>query len=191
MTSKKFPEEYLKALNDLTETKAKIKKLNSIIEKKQIAKGYTISPVKTIAVGGLPLQEFICKPSKIKVQTTKLLNDKFLKKPSDPRPVDAGSKIDRIRSKQAFKTLLKQKVEEQEQLAKQEEQKKEYKERHKVRSIGDLQELVAKGSIRPSMFPGRYVRGELPCTIEHGGKGHYLSWACPLENLGTLMGFRF
>ena len=33
------------------------------------------------------------------------------------------------------------------------------------------------------MLPNRYLRGELPCTIEHGGKGHYLSWACPLENL--------
>lgn len=37
--------------------------------------------------------------------------------------------------------------------------------------------------IPPSMFPNRYTRGELPCTIEHGINGHYLSWACPLENL--------
>lgn len=34
-----------------------------------------------------------------------------------------------------------------------------------------------------SMFPNRYIRGELPCTIEHGNKGQYLSWVCPLENL--------
>lgn len=34
-----------------------------------------------------------------------------------------------------------------------------------------------------SFFPNRYLRGELPCTIEHGANGNFLSWACPLENL--------
>jgi hypothetical protein len=34
-----------------------------------------------------------------------------------------------------------------------------------------------------SLLPNRYQRGELPCTIEHGANGQYLSWACPLENL--------
>jgi hypothetical protein len=38
-------------------------------------------------------------------------------------------------------------------------------------------------SVPPSMLPDRYVRGELPCTIEHGIAGHYLSWAAPLDNL--------
>ena len=37
--------------------------------------------------------------------------------------------------------------------------------------------------IPESMLPNRYIRGELPCSIEHGNGGHYLSWACPLENL--------
>ncbi|KAJ1443495.1 parkin co-regulated protein-domain-containing protein [Ochromonadaceae sp. CCMP2298] len=37
--------------------------------------------------------------------------------------------------------------------------------------------------IPPSMLPNRYIRGELPCTIEHGVSGKYLSWASPLENL--------
>ena len=40
-----------------------------------------------------------------------------------------------------------------------------------------------KISIPESMLPNRYIRGELPCTIEHGTGGHYLSWACPLDNL--------
>lgn len=35
----------------------------------------------------------------------------------------------------------------------------------------------------PCMFPNRYEKGELPCTIEHGAAGHYLSWVCPLEQL--------
>lgn len=43
--------------------------------------------------------------------------------------------------------------------------------------------IYPKINIPPSMLPGRYIRGELPCTIEHGISGHYLSWACPLENL--------
>jgi hypothetical protein len=41
----------------------------------------------------------------------------------------------------------------------------------------------AKRSVPPSMFPDRYLRGELPCSIEHGVSGQYLSWVCPLENL--------
>ena len=43
--------------------------------------------------------------------------------------------------------------------------------------------IYPKLNIPPSMLPDRYIRGELPCTIEHGIGGHYLSWACPLENL--------
>ena len=38
-------------------------------------------------------------------------------------------------------------------------------------------------SVPQSFLPNRYVRGELPCTIEHGANGNFLSWACPLENL--------
>lgn len=38
-------------------------------------------------------------------------------------------------------------------------------------------------SVPMSMLPRRYELNELPCTIEHGVSGHYLSWACPLENL--------
>jgi hypothetical protein len=182
--SQQLPKEYSSTLIDLAETKAKIKKLNKIIEKKELAKGITISQQKTIAIGGMPLEEFTRQPSRIKVHTTKLLNDKFLKKPPDPKTVIAGSKIDMLRHRQAAKTLMKQIEEEREQLAKQQEEKKLYKERHKKIGIDDLQRLTSKGAIRESMFPGRYIRGELPCTIEHGGKGHFLSWACPLENLG-------
>lgn len=43
--------------------------------------------------------------------------------------------------------------------------------------------IMPKIAVPPSMLPDRYVRGELPCTIEHGISGHYLSWAAPLDNL--------
>lgn len=41
---------------------------------------------------------------------------------------------------------------------------------------------IPKVIVPASMLPNRYIRGELPCTIEHGAV-MYLSWACPLENL--------
>ena len=44
------------------------------------------------------------------------------------------------------------------------------------------EKVVPKVKIPESMLPNRYIRGELPCTIEHGTE-KYLSWACPLENL--------
>lgn len=52
-------------------------------------------------------------------------------------------------------------------------------EERKAKSIKKFPKL----RIPESMLPNRYIRGELPCTIEHGTGGHYLSWACPLENL--------
>lgn len=38
-------------------------------------------------------------------------------------------------------------------------------------------------SVPPSFLPNRYARGELPCTIEHGASGNFLSWECPMESL--------
>lgn len=38
-------------------------------------------------------------------------------------------------------------------------------------------------SIPQSMFPTRYIRGELPCVLEHGTSGNYLSWICPVDSL--------
>ena len=57
----------------------------------------------------------------------------------------------------------------------------------KIKAVEDrkakFERKFPKISIPESMLPNRYIRGELPCTIEHGTGGHYLSWACPLENL--------
>ena len=43
--------------------------------------------------------------------------------------------------------------------------------------------ILPKIKVPASMLPNRYTRGELPCTIEHGLSGQYLSWAAPLDNL--------
>ena len=53
---------------------------------------------------------------------------------------------------------------------------KAYRESRKVR-------ILPKLNVPASMLPHRYERGELPCTIEHGLSGHFLSWAAPLDNL--------
>jgi len=34
-----------------------------------------------------------------------------------------------------------------------------------------------------SLFPVRYNRGELPCSIEHRSAGYALTWICPLQTL--------
>lgn len=44
------------------------------------------------------------------------------------------------------------------------------------------QKKIPKVRVPESMLPNRYIRGELPCTVEHG-TNKYLSWACPLDNL--------
>jgi len=40
--------------------------------------------------------------------------------------------------------------------------------------------------ISPSSHHKIY-RGELPCVISHGGTSNFLTWSCPLENLGLMM----
>ena len=66
-------------------------------------------------------------------------------------------------------------------------QKEVREKKEKERAFNKLPKLerriMPNISVPPSMLPNRYVRGELPCTIEHGINGHYLSWAAPLDNL--------
>ncbi len=66
-------------------------------------------------------------------------------------------------------------------------QKQVREEKAKERAFKKLPKLerriMPNISVPPSMLPNRYTRGELPCTIEHGTNGHYLSWAAPLDNL--------
>lgn len=56
-------------------------------------------------------------------------------------------------------------------------------EKDRVREERKAKSGHTKRNVPPSMFPDRYLRGELPCSIEHGASGQYLSWVCPLENL--------
>lgn len=78
----------------------------------------------------------------------------------------------RIRAEQKLKTTGQEKVHQQ------------MKEKEELRLRREKKERkLPVPKIPKSLLPGRYQRGELPCTIEHGKGGTYLSWACPLENL--------
>ncbi len=89
----------------------------------------------------------------------------------DPLPV-TNEEIIRIRQQHCVNTIGKTEVRNRMKV-------KEDKLQLQIRN----QKKTPSISIPASMLPNRYVRGELPCTIEHGTGGKYLSWACPLENL--------
>lgn len=44
-------------------------------------------------------------------------------------------------------------------------------------------DVFAKRSVQQALFPTRYQRGELPCSIEHRGTSNGLTWLCPLKHL--------
>ena len=69
-------------------------------------------------------------------------------------------------------------------LVKQREVREQKQKEREFKKLPKLQRrIMPQIAVPPSMLPNRYVRGELPCTIEHGINGHYLSWAAPLDNL--------
>jgi len=82
----------------------------------------------------------------------------------------------RIRLQNLKNTLATRKVE---QIIKEKEAREAA---HKAREDRKVRKLP-KIKVPESMLPNRYQRGELPCTIEHGLSGHFLSWAAPLDNL--------
>jgi len=82
----------------------------------------------------------------------------------------------RIRLENLKRTLATRKVESIIKEKEEKEARRVYRESRKVR-------VLPKVKVPESMLPNRYQRGELPCTIEHGLSGHYLSWAAPLDNL--------
>lgn len=88
--------------------------------------------------------------------------------------VGFGSDMDDIRIRHRQRTEGKKEV--SKRVKEKERLEQACKEKHRRRT------LVA-ASVPASMFPNRYARGELPCSIEHGRGGQYLSWVCPLENL--------
>ena len=91
----------------------------------------------------------------------------------DPSPIPFGSNLERIRHQHIRRTVGKVEISKLRKIKKEKLEAKEAKKKQAPVGI----------RIPASMFPNRYTRGELPCTIEHGVRGLYLSWVCPLENL--------
>lgn len=158
-------------------------KINSILQKKKKDPNSSLfdgregqnhsrslPEMSTMVLGSIPLQEFrvqqrsckvIPKPSSVSISDL------------EPTPIPFGSNLERIRLNHIKKTVAKQEIMKRTKVQQDVEQKKARKEGMKHTAI----------KIPESMFPNRYLRGELPCTIEHGVRGLYLSWVCPLDNL--------
>ena len=163
-------EDKLKLERKLLETDIKINNLSRILLKKQILKSGSSVEEATLAFTGEPITSYRPKVSRVKA----------IPKPHAPTseevpplPVKEGSRLDTLR-KQNLNRLLEKWEKEQQRQSKEEMISAPMK-----KSSRKLPEI----EVPSSMFPNRYARGELPCTIEHGVKGQYLSWACPLDSL--------
>lgn len=170
-------------LGQLQSTATSLKSLKKLAAKNQGgSKRAGEDALSLVEVGGLPLHNFIRKQSRHKVQTTKLVNEKFLGREAEPRVFREGSAVERIRHQDLVKNYNRKICLDRCKKVEEEVKRIEYKETHKKKTLLDISKKAGK-PVYASMFPNRYVRAELPCTIEHGGKGQYLSWACPLDNL--------
>lgn len=173
----------------LSNIENKTVKLHNIIEKKKrdprssLYEGNSPPEMSTMVLGRVTLNEL--RP----IQRS----SKALPKPPpvaisdlEPSPIPFGSNLERIRHNHIRRTVGKHEITKRTKIKQEIELKKARKEgmRHSLIKIPE------------SMFPNRYLRGELPCTIEHGVRGIfftvlfplsllglYLSWVCPLENL--------
>lgn len=154
----------------LAVTDLKIDRYGQILDKKAALKGEWVSPEKKAHTSlGLTIADLRIPPRACKALPVDHTYDPYATKPE----AVVNPNILRIRQTQRLKSdgtrLLQEKLKEKEDLSK----RNRPKEQHQHPRI----------PIPESMLPNRYLRGELPCTIEHGVSGKYLSWASPLEFL--------
>lgn len=144
----------------------------ALLKTNQVVPSYDES---TRTYGGLPVSEFRLPKRTSKAPKNPFATPTLTSNEVDPSPI-TNKNIIRIRHDQArllaTKNIIKTFVQNIEIKKIKLEEKKERNTRH-----------YPKINVPESMLPNRYIRGELPCTIEHGINGHYLSWACPLEDL--------
>ena len=160
----------------LKKTGSQMSRVSGILAKKMATK--TEDPMLKMTNHGVSLGDLRRPQSKIQVDTQALKHRKpVTHEDFDPTPVKPGSNLDRIRMDHALRTHGKKML----QYRKEQEVKRiafeEAKKRRGKRTV------FPKINVPKSMFPDRHVRAELPCSLEHGVKGWYLSWVCPLENL--------
>lgn len=153
----------------LNATDHKIDRLGEILKKKSTVKGPAPSPdTLQMTSYGVTVADVRMPKNKIKATPIDKIYDPYA---TEASPV-TNDNILRIRQQHCIRTegvtLVRNKIREKEERERR-MQKKEPK--------------YPKIPIPESMLPNRYQRGELPCTIEHGANGKYLSWACPLDHL--------
>jgi hypothetical protein len=154
-------EEKLKA------TESKIDRYGEILDKKAAMRG-SFSPENTTMTLGVGINDLRIPRKSIKAVPKDNTYDPYALGPE----AVSNENLLRIRTEQRLKSdgtrIVREKIK-----AKEEKERKNLPKGPKYPQI----------PIPDSMLPNRYVRGELPCTIEHGVSGKYLSWASPLENL--------
>ena len=164
--------------SQLADNRIKLKQLTSILNNTSSEKKKSSGADKLFAVGGVRVAEFRVPKNKIKVNVANILRERLFKKEAEPVHISElpmGRVIERIRHNHAIKHVASVRLEEH----RMEENRKLKADEAKKRKEKQFPKVV----VPASAFPNRYIRGELPCTIEHGIKGWFLSWACPLENL--------
>lgn len=154
----------------------KMEKLSAILKRKTIpllaeSGKLPSADEKMTTLGNIPLKNF-----RLPLRSSKSLpvNVSTVRNAEDfPISFDNKRMID-IRVKHLLKTKCKRDVK---QIFKaKDEEKLAIEQKHAPRKYPAIK-------VPESQLPNRYIRGEMPCTIEHGISGHYLSWACPLDNL--------
>lgn len=181
LTRSRLPDENdLKSIkNDikakLTNADMKIMRLEKILQKKALSKPKQSLPIAetTLAVGGFPVQDFRMPH---RSTTVPRVHKEIVPHGANSEPAVKGAAMEKIHMKHLQRTVCKREIEARMAELEMQAKKKEAAKSKKAKK-------VPKNIVPASMLPNRYVRGELPCTIEHGANGHYLSWACPLENL--------
>ncbi len=155
----------------LKKTDEKMHRLDNIILKKSSSRPFlaTEDPALRRTTNlGLTVAEFKLPPRNVRSIPKDNSYDPYA---TDACPIN-NPDILRIRQQHGIKTTGQQEVKKRIRQKEIEEARRHIEERKKPNI-----------KVPESMLPNRYVRGELPCTIEHGTSGKYLSWACPLENL--------
>lgn len=154
----------------LASTEHKIDRYGQILDKKAAIKGNTLmSPEKMAFTSfGMPVNDVRIPPRACKAVPVDRTYDPYATAPE----AVTNQNILRIRQNQRLKSdgnkIVRDMI----------KTKEDFERKHAV-----VEHKFPKIPIAASMLPNRYLRGELPCTIEHGVSGKYLSWASPLEFL--------
>eukprot|EP01041_Mallomonas_annulata_P012499 gene12499-26309_t len=167
--------EQQKLRQKLLQVESQQHQLSSILVKKNAIKSKsmdinTLHPYRTVTVDGICVQEYAHAKS---VKTSALALPPMQRPQPKPTAISGSSSIGQLRIQN-----IKRKVDRNEAASNTRASIDIFDNRKASRqSGGPGSKIVA------SLFPNRYKRGELPCSIEHGSIGNYLSWVCPLEKL--------